>query len=132
MHKNSYASNNSCLYTRNRFSLKQQTKLFFECNLLCCRAEIPCICSIVWKAKLLDFTEVAHNLNKAFRQQTRFSYRAMLIYIHKTASFRSTLGNRAENILDQKGIMGWQCRFSSVSPSGTLNVFHANWNTTYI
>ena len=122
MHKNSYDSNNSRLYTTNLFSLKQQTKLLFICNLICCPAEIRCIWKIARRAKLLDFTEVAHNPNKAFRQQTRFLYRAMLIYVHKTASFSSTLGNRAENISDQKGLMGWSCQSVclSVCPSVTL------------
>ena len=39
----------------------------------------------------------AHNLSTAFRKQTRFSYSVMLNYVHKTASFMSTVGNRPEN-----------------------------------
>ena len=56
MDKNSYAANNSNLYTTNPFSLKQQTNIVFIYNLLCSRADIRCIWKIVRKAKLLDFT----------------------------------------------------------------------------
>ena len=54
MHKNSYATNNSRLYTTNMFSLKQQTKILLMCNSLCSRAEILGNLKIVPLTKLLD------------------------------------------------------------------------------
>ena len=56
MHKNSYVSNNSLLYTTNLFCLKQPTKISFICKLLCIRAEIFGNWEIVLNTKLLDFT----------------------------------------------------------------------------
>ena len=56
MHKNSYVIPNTCIYIQKlcHLNLKQQTKIFFKCNLLCSRAEFPCIWKIVRKAKLFD------------------------------------------------------------------------------
>ena len=56
MDKNTYAANNSNLYTTNPFSFKQQTKILFIYNSLCSRAEILPIWRIIRTAKILDFT----------------------------------------------------------------------------